>query len=103
MPSQINFNTLQYCSSTSCRYGYSEGMVSAECTGFCPAGYYCTEGTADPIPCPPGHFSNLAAYKCSLCPGLDLADADKVDLPCQNDRSCCYKVLQVKRDQDQEL
>lgn len=77
-------------------YGDSLGLISPKCTDWCTAGHYCTEGTSDPIPCPPGYFSNDAAYTCSLCPGLqemDEATIAKIKMPCQNDRSCCFKYL----------
>ena len=39
----------------------------------CPAGYYCPEGTADPIPCPEGTYSPTVGlhevYQCLNCTG----------------------------------
>ena len=38
---------------------------------ICPAGYYCVEGTDEPVPCPPGTFSDntklMALEECSNC------------------------------------
>ena len=91
-------------------YGNKLGETNDKCTTWCPAGFYCPEGTAEPIPCPPGHFSNDGAYACVLCPGISTLNstlqldqgvvqtkphAAKVQLPCQDDRSCCFKYTQA--------
>ena len=47
-------------------------QLSGADANVCPQGYYCTVGTADPIPCPKGTFSNgtglEAEVDCVLCP-----------------------------------
>lgn len=37
--------------------------------GLCPAAHYCPEGSASPLPCPAGTYSNLTGQSvCSRCP-----------------------------------
>lgn len=37
-------------------FGVTPGLASPTCTGVCPAGNYCPEGTVEPIPCPAGTY-----------------------------------------------
>lgn len=41
-------------------FGNSTGLTSGECSGICPAGFYCPIGTIDPIPC---HHYLLLSHK----------------------------------------
>ncbi|XP_030258688.1 zonadhesin isoform X7 [Sparus aurata] len=36
-----------------------QGAISVKDCLKCPAGFYCPEGTSDPVPCPPGSFNPL--------------------------------------------
>ena len=38
------------------RFGSSSNMTNAQCSGTCPAGYFCPSGTSAPIVCPDGTF-----------------------------------------------
>ena len=40
-------------------FGNSSSEVSKECSGRCPTGYVCPEGTSIPSACPPGHHLPL--------------------------------------------
>ena len=75
-----NFTTPQPCyESMHCPEGSTQPQGSGDCpAGFycpfgvklaCPAGTFCArDGHWDPLPCPPGTFSNqLAVVKCPLC------------------------------------
>lgn len=46
-------------------------LDAQECSGRCPAGHFCPEGTVDPIPCPPGYFlgseSGSSPQSCIPC------------------------------------
>jgi len=109
---QVKCNRGNFCKNGiayNCPKGYYGDKVmemNEKCSGRCPAGTYCPEGTADPIPCPPGHFSNGGADSCTLCPGISVFNstmqlargetiprphAPKVKLPCQDEKSCCFR------------
>ena len=57
--------------------------------GECPAGYYCPQGTSVPLSCPHSSFSLSGSYECVGCPGKG---ARYPVMPCQTDKSCCYKL-----------
>lgn len=57
--------TCQYCPATT--YGNTTGLVSSNCSGTCPAGYKCPQGTIDPEPCSDGEWSSAGSKSCSKC------------------------------------
>ena len=57
-----------------CRYGAQTTTPNQGAQAdVCPAGSYCPEGTADPVPCPEGSFSPTAGLhmesQCTNCTG----------------------------------
>lgn len=52
------------------RFGDTEGLFTAACSGPCEAGYECPPGSTYPSVrlCPQGTFSPQGSEKCSLCP-----------------------------------
>lgn len=59
------------------RYGHTADLSSALCTGACPEGYYCPEGTSTPTACPAGTHqtpaqasTRVSAASCTDCPTL---------------------------------
>lgn len=50
----------------------------------CPRGFYCPEGTSDPVPCPPGSFNPLAGQE-------DLADCRE----CNAGKACTQVALRA--------
>lgn len=45
-------------------FGFPETVGS-----ICPRGHFCPKGSSEPIPCPPGMYSNVSgASSCSICP-----------------------------------
>ena len=57
------------------RYGDSEGITSAACSGLCAQGYYCPAGSTDKNgapaggPCPAGRYGATSGLTTSLCDG----------------------------------
>lgn len=68
------------------RFGQSPGMSSPMCSDWCPAGTYCPPGSARPLPCLIGRYSNAGADICSNC---DVGEANR----CQHSRECCSQGL----------
>ena len=75
------------------RYGGAPGLLSSDCSGYCPAGASCPEGSVAPAPCETGTYASRAAGKCSACPGAGShegadygADAKQ---SCFDSRACC--------------
>ena len=46
-----------------------DSHVGFHCSGVCPLGHYCPEGTSDPIPCPAGRYGEVLGLKDSTCSG----------------------------------
>ena len=51
------------------RFGNASGLSDANCTGVCPAGYYCPKASVNPTPCPAGTFGNRTGLSDPLCSG----------------------------------
>ena len=52
-------------------FGLVQGLSNASCSGTCPAGWYCPQGTITPKPCSPYTFAPEVVTKdttCSACP-----------------------------------
>mmetsp|Transcript_3555 Transcript_3555/g.5536 ORF Transcript_3555/g.5536 Transcript_3555/m.5536 type:complete len:1103 (+) Transcript_3555:128-3436(+) len=70
------------------RYGNEYGLSDAACSGYCPPGFYCPQGTSDPIPCPAFTYSSGGSWTCNICPG---SHDENRPLPCQDSRTCCFR------------
>jgi hypothetical protein len=68
-------------------WGGSLGLSFKMCSGFCPAGYYCEEGTDHPRECPENSYSAEGWSKCIPCAFQNI----KVQR-CKTDRSCCNQL-----------
>ena len=68
--------------------GSAAFLTNASCSGQCPTGHFCKEGTATPQPCPSGTFmparGAASGASCIPCaPGQHQPDSGKVEcLPC---------------------
>jgi hypothetical protein len=78
--------------------GYNtEGKGNFRCSGWCPAGYFCEEGTVEPVECPIGTYSYSGSSACTECPprfdgGDDnYYDSDLLKYTCTDSRECCYR------------
>lgn len=74
--------------------GYNtNGDGNFRCTGFCPAGSRCAEGTVDPFSanntCPIGTFSYAGASECTECP-VRFAERETDEEACTTSRKCCH-------------
>ena len=74
-----------------CSAGYvgsAAFLTNASCSGQCPTGHFCAEGTSTPQPCPSGTFmparGAASGKSCIPCaPGQHQPDSGKVEcLPC---------------------
>jgi len=72
-------------------FGNQYGLKSDMCSGFCPAGFYCPIGTAEPLACEDGMYSTAAAYECIKCPGVlgSGQSANVLSQRCRDSRKCC--------------
>ncbi len=68
-------------------YGDTPGLATVDCSGHCPAGYYCPGGTVNPIECPEGSYSTGTAWNCTPCPG-----GRTTPMKCKNENTCCYRL-----------
>jgi hypothetical protein len=50
-------------------YGLTTKLTTAACTGPCTLGFYCPEGTSNPLPCPAGTFGADSGLKTMACSG----------------------------------
>ena len=77
-------------------YGNTSGLIDSSCTDVCPSGYFCLNGTWNPLlsicpigyycpsgtqyatqyPCPGGRFGNVSGLTTSACSGECLAGFD---------------------------
>ena len=67
------------------RYQPLSGQV--RCDNACPPGFYCPEGSAEPIPCPVGTFSLGLVEACTACPYY-ISGSEQTQT-CFDDRYCC--------------
>jgi hypothetical protein len=59
------------------------------CSGFCPAGYMCSEGAVTPIECRENSYAPPGSSACIPC-FADGVQHDKVNgIRCKTDRECC--------------
>lgn len=88
------------------RYGNVSGLSNEQCSGLCPSAFYCPQHTANPVPCPPYHYSTNGAWVCSPCPGNVAVESSGLlssvnmatllgRLPCQDSRTCCFRAREV--------
>lgn len=72
-------------------YGISKGLFNNKCSGLCPLGHYCPEGTVMPksFPCPAGRYGNMEGLNSRGCtdacsPGYHCPPGSKsqYELPC---------------------
>ena len=68
-------------------YGASTGLRDEGCSGMCPAGSSCAEGTVVPSLCEEGFYAVGGAVACNACPGKRAAGVDAER--CRTSRSCC--------------
>lgn len=61
------------------RFGNTEGLATADCSGACKKGFYCPVGSTISIqePCPRGRYGSVDGLGSPLCSG-----------PCQNPHDC---------------
>ena len=67
-------------------YGNSTGIFERRCTGFCPAGFYCPEGSIEPLECPPNTFATPGSFSCTKC---DPSQNNQERTRCRTSRICC--------------
>ncbi len=68
-------------------YGASTGLRDEGCSGSCPAGSSCAEGTVVPSLCEEGFYAVGGAVACNACPGKRAAGFEGER--CRTSRSCC--------------
>ncbi len=53
-------------------FGSAEGLTTAECSGVCPIGYFCPEGTVNGTVhrCPAGRYGNATSMSDTACSGV---------------------------------
>ncbi|CAM9410937.1 unnamed protein product [Ectocarpus sp. 12 AP-2014] len=68
-------------------YGSSEGLRDEGCTGVCPPGAACAEGTVRPTPCEEGYYATGGAVACNACPGKRVTGLEGER--CKTSRNCC--------------
>ena len=72
-------------------YGNASMLPDSTCSGFCPTGSYCPEGSITPIPCPSGTYGDstgLTNHGCTgLCPHGHYCPAGSISgTPCPGGR-----------------
>lgn len=68
------------------RYGNVNGLSDNECSGLCPGGYYCIEGSVEPVRCGNNSYSSFGSSSCIECLNSD----DVGEMLCQDSEICCY-------------
>jgi hypothetical protein len=72
---------------TSCPAGRYEPLAGqVRCDHACPPGFYCPEGSSEPLACSVGTFSLGLVDECTPCPYVDAAAGTQT---CFDDRYCC--------------
>ena len=66
-------------------YGNQIGLLNQRCSGFCPAGYFCVDGSIEPNICPRNTYATSGNKLCTLC-NNDLEDGYE---RCRTSRLCC--------------
>lgn len=99
MTSQVECEPGFYCKQGvryPCRggtYGSANGLISENCSGFCPRSYFCPENTVSPLPCSPGSYSTGGAEDCTSCEVPSDIPAEVIlNSMCRDDRSCCLNI-----------
>eukprot|EP00948_MAST-09A_sp_MAST-9A-sp1_P001588 g1588.t1 len=67
------------------RYGDKVGLTTSDCSGFCPAGFYCPENSVEPTACPDNSYSLGGQSFCMNCPDSHNRGAQR----CKTSRKCC--------------
>lgn len=68
-------------------YGNETGLFNQFCSGFCPAGFYCVEGTSEPEECPWNTYSTAGNKICIECNNVPDNGRER----CKTSRICCSK------------
>ncbi|CAM9176752.1 unnamed protein product, partial [Choristocarpus tenellus] len=68
------------------RYGATRGLHESTCSGYCPKGMACPEGTTEPKACEEGTYAVGGAIECNVCPGKVVEGAAP---RCRDSRRCC--------------
>jgi len=66
-------------------YGDQTGLFYQFCSGFCPAGFYCVEGTSEPVECPNNTYAISGSTFCVSCN----TPQKEGQLRCKTGRNCC--------------
>ncbi len=66
-------------------YGYQSGLFNKICSGFCPAGYFCEEGTLEPKECETNTYATAGNRLCIPCNNPHPYDQKR----CKTSRICC--------------
>ena len=73
-------------------YGLRWEEVGRECSGFCPKGFECPVGTAQPKPCPEGTYASGGFAKCMECANSNVLGRHSQSpqaKDCRDSRKCC--------------
>mmetsp|Transcript_16910 Transcript_16910/g.31665 ORF Transcript_16910/g.31665 Transcript_16910/m.31665 type:complete len:797 (+) Transcript_16910:126-2516(+) len=70
-------------------WGEKAGMTERKCSGFCPAGYSCPEGSTAPIECGVNEYSTAGAWMCISCGADSLGKGEDGSKRCKDRRLCC--------------
>ncbi len=66
-------------------FGDEIGLSNKLCSGFCPAGFFCSEGTSEPQECPNNSYSTPGNNVCIECNNIPEDGRER----CKTSRICC--------------
>lgn len=66
-------------------YGNRTGLLNKLCSGFCPGGYFCREGSAEPEECPRNSYATPGNWRCIGCNNPLEEGRER----CRTSRQCC--------------
>lgn len=66
-------------------FGKESGLFKSFCSGFCPEGYFCTEGSIEPQECEINTYATPGNRRCVPCNNPHPSDRDR----CRTSRLCC--------------
>ena len=64
------------------------GLWDSNCSGDCPVGHFCPEGSVSPVPCPAGTFGSEVGMRDESCSGTCYADCSALRNACQEGYYC---------------